>query len=154
MTNYSWTSLKRTISGMNYNVKLVFAYSFFQSLGRGIWMGNVLSNYIYLIAGESNELLGLTSAITGLAMTMTVIPSGYLSDRIQRRYILRLASAVGFIGLIIAFLAQSLEMIFLALLFCSIGIRIHFSGSKINKFFGWWILKFYSTDECIKRTFL
>jgi MFS family permease len=117
MTSYSWTSLKRIVSSMNYNVKLVFAYSFFQSLGRGIWMGNVLSNYIYLIAGESNELLGLTSAITGLAMTMTVLPSGYFSDKTQKRYILRLASIVGFMGLIVAFFAQSLEMIFLALLF-------------------------------------
>ncbi|MHA2317288.1 MAG: MFS transporter [Candidatus Hodarchaeales archaeon] len=102
---------------MNYNVKLHFAYSFFQSLGRGIWMGNVLSNWIYLIAGESNELLGLTSAITGLAMTMTVLPSGFFADKIEKRYILRLASVVGFLGLIAALLAQSLEMIFLALLF-------------------------------------
>ena len=117
MTNYSWTSLKKTVSAMNYNVKLHFAYSFFQSLGRGIWMGNVLSNWIYLIAGESNELLGLTSAITGLAMTMTVLPSGFLSDRTEKRYILRLASVVGFMGLVVALLAQSLEMIFLALLF-------------------------------------
>ncbi|MCK4848641.1 MAG: MFS transporter [Candidatus Heimdallarchaeota archaeon] len=80
-------------------------------------MGNVLSNWIYLIAGESNELLGLTSAITGLAMTMTVLPSGFLSDRTEKRYILRLASVVGFMGLVVALLAQSLEMIFLALLF-------------------------------------
>ena len=117
MTSYSWTSLKKTVSVMNYNVKLVFAYSFFQSLGRGIWMGNVLSNWIYLISGESNELLGLTSAITGLAMTMTVLPSGFFSDRTEKRYILRLASVVGFMGLVVALLAQSLEMIFLALLF-------------------------------------
>jgi MFS family permease len=80
-------------------------------------MGNVLSNWIYLIAGESNELLGLTSAITGLAMTMTVLPSGFFADKIEKRYILRLASVVGFLGLIAALLAQSLEMIFLALLF-------------------------------------
>lgn len=80
-------------------------------------MGNVLSNWIYLIAGESNELLGLTSAITGLAMTITVLPSGFFADKTQKRYILRLASVVGFMGLIVALLAQSLEMIFLALLF-------------------------------------
>ena len=101
----------------NFNVKLVFAYSFFQSLGRGIWMGNVLSVWIYLIANESNELLGLTSAITGLAMTITVLPAGFIADKTAKRYVLRLASGIGFIGLLAAFFANSLEMIFIALLF-------------------------------------
>jgi MFS family permease len=102
---------------MNTNVKLVFAYSFFQSLGRGIWMGNVLSVWIYLIANESNELLGLTSAITGLAMTITVLPAGYFSDKTQHRYMLRIASVVGFFSLNFALLADTLDVMFLALLF-------------------------------------
>jgi MFS family permease len=102
---------------MNTNVKLVFAYSFFQSLGRGIWMGNVLSVWIYLIANESNELLGLTSAITGLAMTITVLPAGYFSDKTQHRYMLRIASVVGFFSLNFALFADTLDVMFLALLF-------------------------------------
>ncbi|MHA2054793.1 MAG: MFS transporter, partial [Candidatus Hodarchaeales archaeon] len=101
----------------NYNVKLHFSYSFFQSLGRGIWMGNVLSVWIYLIANESNELLGLTSAITGLAMTITVLPAGFIADKTARRYVLRAAAGIGFIGLSFALFADSLEMIFIALLF-------------------------------------
>ncbi|PWI48523.1 hypothetical protein CEE45_06465 [Candidatus Heimdallarchaeota archaeon B3_Heim] len=110
-------SLKTAWQEMNPNVKLVFGYSFFQSLGRGIWMGNVLSVWIYLISNESNELLGLTSAITGLAMTITVLPAGYISDKTQHRYMLRLAAIVGFIGLSFALFASSLEIMFLALLF-------------------------------------
>ncbi|MHA2387605.1 MAG: MFS transporter [Candidatus Hodarchaeales archaeon] len=102
---------------MNTNVKLIFAYSFFQSLGRGIWMGNVLSVWIYLIANESNELLGITSAITGFAMTITVLPAGYLSDKTQHRYMLRIAAIAGFVGLSFAIFATSLELMFLALLF-------------------------------------
>ncbi len=102
---------------LNTNVKLVFAYSLFQSLGRGIWMGNVLSVWIFLISNESNELLGLTSAITGLAMTITVLPAGYLADKTQRRYVLRGAAIVGFIGLNLAFFANSLELMFMALMF-------------------------------------
>ncbi|UCG02868.1 MAG: MFS transporter [Candidatus Heimdallarchaeota archaeon] len=80
-------------------------------------MGNILSSYIFLIANESNELLGLTSAITGLAMTMTVLPAGYFSDRFPRDRILRGASIVGFIGLVCALLATDIIMIFVALLF-------------------------------------
>lgn len=110
-------NFRTTIKSMNHNVKLVFVFTFFQSFGRGIWMGNVLSSYIFLIANESNELLGLTSAITGIAMTVTVIPSGVVSDRIPRHFLLRTAAVVGFIGLLFALSANTLENIFLALLF-------------------------------------
>jgi MFS family permease len=110
-------NFRATIKSMNHNVKLVFVFTFFQSFGRGIWMGNVLSSYIFLIANESNELLGLTSAITGIAMTVTVIPSGVVSDRIPRHFLLRTAAVVGFIGLLFALSANTLENIFLALLF-------------------------------------
>jgi MFS family permease len=80
-------------------------------------MGNVLSSYIFLIAGESNELLGLTSAITGLAMTATVLPAGFLTDKLSRTKMLRIASLFGFLGLFCAFLASDLFLIFFALLF-------------------------------------
>ncbi|MHA2156170.1 MAG: MFS transporter [Candidatus Hodarchaeales archaeon] len=117
MTILSLDSLRTSWQAMNTNVKLIFAYSFFQSLGRGIWMGNVLSVWIYLIANESNELLGITSAITGFAMTITVLPAGYLSDKTQHRYMLRIAAIAGFVGLSFAIFATSLELMFLALLF-------------------------------------
>ncbi|MHA1330214.1 MAG: MFS transporter, partial [Candidatus Hodarchaeales archaeon] len=117
MKSVAFRSAITTFNSLNFNVKLVFVFSLLQSLGRGIWMGNVLSNWIYLIAGESNILLGLTSAITGLAMTMTVMPAGILSDKLKRQTILRGASFFGFLGLSFAILAESLEMIFLALLF-------------------------------------
>jgi len=107
----------QTIKSMNHNVKVFFCVSFFQSLGRGIWMGNVLSSYIFLIAGESNELLGLTSAITGLAMTCTVLPAGVLADKISRTMMLRTASVFGFFGVMSAIFAQDLYGIFVALLF-------------------------------------
>lgn len=102
---------------VNYNVKLIFTFNFFQSFGRGLWMGNILSSYIFLIANESNELLGLTSAATGLAMTLIVLPSGYLSDRFPRSWILRSAAVVGFIGIAFVLFADSIGAIFFALLF-------------------------------------
>ncbi len=110
-------NLLETVKSMNHNVRLVFAFSFFQSFGRGIWMGNILSTYIFLIANESNELLGLTSAVTGVAMTMTLLPAGYFSDRFPRDRILRSAVIVGLLGLVFALLANDIVMIFVALLF-------------------------------------
>ncbi|MFX1517385.1 MAG: MFS transporter [Promethearchaeota archaeon] len=114
---FSRNNFFKTVKSLNHNVKLVFAFSFLQSVGRGIWMGNILSSYIFLITNESNELLGLTSAATGVAMTMTVLPAGYFSDRFPRDRILKGASIVGFIGLVCALLATDIVMIFVALLF-------------------------------------
>ncbi|MHA1585349.1 MAG: MFS transporter [Promethearchaeota archaeon] len=108
---------KRTsFHSLNHNVKLVFLFTFTQSLGRGIWMGNVLSSFIYLLAGSSSELLGLTSAASGVAMTLVVFPAGIFSDRLRRDYMLRLAAIFGIISLVILFIATNLEMIFISLI--------------------------------------
>ncbi|MHA1648453.1 MAG: hypothetical protein ACTSVL_12875, partial [Promethearchaeota archaeon] len=66
-------------------------------------MGNVLSSFIYLLAGSSSELLGLTSAASGVAMTLVVFPAGIFSDRLRRDYMLRLAAIFGIISLVILF---------------------------------------------------
>ncbi|MFX0066476.1 MAG: MFS transporter [Candidatus Hermodarchaeota archaeon] len=113
----SSSSFVDVIKSMNHNVKLTFLFVSFQSLGRGIWMGNVLSMFIYFLAGESNVILGLTSAATGIAMTLSVIPAGFLCDLIPRKWTLRTASVVGFIGLFFAVLAQDIFMIVISLLF-------------------------------------
>ncbi|MFX1255412.1 MAG: MFS transporter [Promethearchaeota archaeon] len=113
----SSSSFVDVIKSMNPNVKLAFLFVTFQSLGRGIWMGNVLSMFIYFLAGESNVILGLTSAATGIAMTLSVIPAGFLCDLIPRKWTLRMASIVGFIGLFFAMLAQDIFMIVVSLLF-------------------------------------
>jgi hypothetical protein len=98
MRPFNDVPVKNAINSLNFNVKVFFCVSFFQSLGRGIWMGNVLSSYIYLITDGSNETLGLVSAITGLAMTMTVLPAGILTDKLSRTLMLRTASIFGMIG--------------------------------------------------------
>ncbi|MFX1535346.1 MAG: MFS transporter [Promethearchaeota archaeon] len=113
----SSSSFVDVIKSMNYNVKLAFLFVTFQSLGRGIWMGNVLSMFIYFLAGESNVILGLTSAATGIAMTLSVIPAGFLCDLIPRKWTLRMASIVGFAGLFFAVLANDIFMIVVSLLF-------------------------------------
>ena len=94
------------IQNWNYNVKLVFLFSLLQSIGSGIWMGNVLSMYIYFLSDSSNILLGLTSLAMGLTMTAVVFPAGYLADKFRRDWILRIAAVCGVISLIIIFFAQ------------------------------------------------
>ncbi|MCY3413562.1 MAG: MFS transporter [Candidatus Heimdallarchaeota archaeon] len=100
---------------LNSNVQYVFLFSALQSLGRGVWMGNVLSAFIFYIAGESNTLLGYTSAATGLAMTLVVFPSGYLADKYRRDILLKISGIFGIAALIILFLSQTLFSILIAL---------------------------------------
>lgn len=106
-----------TLRSLNRNVQLVFGYSFLQSLGRGIWLGNILSAYIYFFANSSNITLGWTSAATGVAFTVVLFPSGYLSDKFRRDIMLKGASIFGIIGLLILAFSNSLLMIFVALVF-------------------------------------
>ncbi|MHA1685971.1 MAG: MFS transporter [Candidatus Heimdallarchaeaceae archaeon] len=110
--------VKTWVKGINQNVQLTFFFSFFNSLGRGIWLGNVLSAYIYFIAGKSNVLLGWTSAATGLSMTLLVFPAGILADRVRRDLVLKIAALFGLISLgIMIIFGDNIYWIFAALVF-------------------------------------
>jgi MFS family permease len=110
-------SFRDSIRNMNYNVKLVFLFSFFTSFGRGIWMGNVLTAYIYFFSDKSNITVGQTSLAMGLTMTIFVFPSGILADRIRRDIMLKVASLVGIAGLAVIQFGNSITTIFVALAF-------------------------------------
>ncbi len=84
---------------MNHNVKLAFLFSISQSIGRGVWMGNVLSVYIFAIAGNNPVILGWTSFATGITMTLVVFPTGFFVDKYRRDIVLKIASAVGVVAL-------------------------------------------------------
>ncbi len=104
----------KTKTPMNYNVKLVFLYSFFQSFGRGIWMGNVLSLYIFLLAG-SNTILGWTSFTMGMVLTIFVFPAGILADKYGRDLFLKIASVIGVAALVIILFGDTIIYVFIAL---------------------------------------
>lgn len=100
---------------MNYNVKLAFAFSFVTSLGRGIWMGNVLSAYIYYFSDKSNITLGQTSLAMGLTMTIFVFPAGIFADRFRRDILLKVASVFGVASLAVILFGSNMLSIFVAL---------------------------------------
>lgn len=105
------------------NVKLAFLFTGVQSFGRGVWMGNILSLYIVLFSEKangifgltSNELLGVTSGITGIAMTALVFPSGAMADKFGRSIMLRIAAVVGMTAMIILGLSDNIIYIFIAM---------------------------------------
>ncbi len=102
---------------LNQNVKFILIFVLTQSLGRGIWMGNVLSSYIYLISNQSNQILGWTSAASGIMLTIVVFPSGVMADRFRRDWMLRIASVIGITSVLILFFAVDLTQIIISLVF-------------------------------------
>ncbi|NHJ41234.1 MAG: MFS transporter, partial [Asgard group archaeon] len=115
-------SFREVVRSMNYNVKLVFAFYATNSLGRGIWMGNVLSLYISIfvtdltfLGMEDNELLGLTSIASGIFMTIFVFPAGALADKYRRDKIIKISSIVGVAGLIILIIGYNFTMILVSM---------------------------------------
>jgi MFS family permease len=108
----------------NPNVRWAFIYTALQSFGRGIWMGNILSLYIVLFAEQSqgifgltsNELLGVTSGVTGISMTLIVFPAGWWADRFRRDRMLRIAAIFGLAAMLSIVLAAGIIPIMAALL--------------------------------------
>ncbi|MDN5353508.1 MAG: hypothetical protein PWQ09_264 [Candidatus Cloacimonadota bacterium] len=108
---------------LNHNIKASFLFTALQSFGRGIWMGNILSLYVVVLVENSqgilgltsNEILGITAGITGIAMTAIVFPAGYLTDKLRRDKMLRVAGIVGIIAMLILALAIDLYLIMIAL---------------------------------------
>jgi MFS family permease len=114
----------------NHNVRLAFLFSFFTNFGRGIWSGNVLSAFIFFFAYESNTVLGWTSGVMGIAMTLTVFPAGYLADKFRRDIILKIAAVVGTVCLLVLIFGQNLLSIFVSLGFW--GIYQGFTGPSLE----------------------
>ncbi len=113
---------------INQNVKTFYIFTSLQSLGRGIWMGNILSLYIVLLAETStgilgltpNELLGSTSAVTGVAMLVSVLPGGVLADKWSIKGTLMVAAFLGSAGLVMLAFGSGLSAIVLGLFFWGI----------------------------------
>jgi len=116
-------SSREIMKSLNYNVKMIFGFYFLNSLGRGVWMGTALSMYIYIFAGEAGGLfglsqtvvLGLTSAASGITMTLFVFPAGYFADRFRRDIILKIAGVIGIIGFGLLMFGDSFLFIFISL---------------------------------------
>jgi len=88
-------------------------------------MGNILSLFIVIMAEQAgrifglspNELLGTTSAITGIGMVLLVIPGGILADRWSREGVLRIAFFSGLISIFLLILGTGISFIIAGLFF-------------------------------------
>ena len=107
------------------NIQKFLRFTLLQSIGTGVWMGSVFSLFVVIMAEQSgsvfglrpNELLGATSAISGIVLLLLVLPSGLLADRWSREGTIRIAIASGIIGILFLILGQSIFSIVLGLVF-------------------------------------
>ncbi|MBD3191654.1 MAG: MFS transporter [Candidatus Heimdallarchaeota archaeon] len=117
-------SILKVFRSLNYNVKLILLFYVVSSIALGIWMGNVMSFYIELLATESGGLfglgsmqtLGLSSAASGITMTLFVFPSGFLADKYRRDIMLKIAAVIGIASMGIIIFGQSMIFVFIGLL--------------------------------------
>jgi len=121
--------LSQNFKEINHNVKLTFLFSIIHNFGGSIWGGSVLSAYIFFFS-SSNIILGWTSGVMGIAMTLSVLPSGYFADKFRRDIILKIASAIGAISLLILIFGKDLIAIFIGLGFW--GIYQGFTGPSLE----------------------
>ncbi|TET32698.1 MAG: MFS transporter, partial [Candidatus Heimdallarchaeota archaeon] len=64
---------------------------------------------------SQSVVLGLTSAASGITMTIFVFPAGYFADRFRRDILLKIAGVIGVIGLAFIAFGNSFLYIFIAL---------------------------------------
>lgn len=94
-------------------------------MGTGIWMGSVFSLLIVIMTEQSgslfglqpNELLGATSAVSGIVMLLLALPAGFLADHWSREGTIRIAIGSGIMGVLVLMLGQSIYSVIVGLIF-------------------------------------
>lgn len=97
----------------NTNIQLALTSGFLVSMGRGIILGSVFSVFAKELGG-SNQALGAVTTFNGIIMTLTLFPTGFLSDKYPRRYFLRIGSVLAVLGFVFLLLAEDIGLIFVA----------------------------------------
>lgn len=106
-------TLLRDFRTYNYNIQLALISGVFIFMGRGVVLGSVFSVFAKELGG-SNQALGAVTTFSGLVMTITLFPTGFLTDKFPRRHFLRLGSVTAVLGFVALVMSNDLWWIFLA----------------------------------------
>jgi MFS family permease len=87
------------------NVRLQMTYTLLDTSFRGIWSDNILSLYTYLIANNSNFLVGMLTGIVGATQVVFTLLTALAADNYSRVFLLRVGGFLSFIGIITTSLA-------------------------------------------------
>lgn len=81
-------------SQANFNVKLLLAFTFFETAATSVAAGDILSAYLFLIS-RSNADVGYIQGVKGAAQLLLAGPAGWLADRWRRDRVLLLSAIIG-----------------------------------------------------------
>lgn len=77
------------------NIPVMLAFQFIRCGAESIWLGSVLSAYVYLIKPHKPELIGYLSAVEGIVQFFAACAAGVLADKYRRDILCQVASIFG-----------------------------------------------------------
>jgi predicted MFS family arabinose efflux permease len=94
------------------NLRVLLYTSLIMNLGDNLWVP-LLGLYITNNLGVATIAYGLMNTVQGLVSSLTVLPSGFLSDRFGRKNVILLSYVFSISTLVALILARELPMLFL-----------------------------------------
>ena len=94
--------------------------SIFIMSSNGLIMSTIFSIFIEDLTG-SDILIGLVSFFGGIVLLFVLMPAGFLADRFNRKYILRIGLLFSLTGFILFYLSNSILSIFIAYGIVNVG---------------------------------
>lgn len=116
------TTTNEEIHSTNRNIRLTLLYTGLAFAGRSIWNQSVLATYVYLITSSNPEAVGFITAVMGCSQLLASFPTGYLADKHRRDSMLKVASAVGIVAILVTLAAMFLMQGSYAMLVVALGV--------------------------------
>ncbi len=102
------------------NIKLALVSIFLIGISNGLFFSGVFSVFVVTLGGD-NASLGFLSSFGGIILISALAPGGYLVDKINRSYILKLGLIANFVGYLILILSNNMFGLYISQIFISLG---------------------------------
>ncbi len=117
------------LSSLSRDNKLVFWSLALWGVGEGLWW-YLLAVFIGSLGADPVQI-GSVIAIAGIATTLSLIPSGWLTDRVSRRLLMIIGWVMGTLAILVLAVARSWQMVIPGLLLYSLSA---FNMPAINSY--------------------
>eukprot|EP00397_Hematodinium_sp_SG-2012_P016721 GEMP01017070.1.p1 GENE.GEMP01017070.1~~GEMP01017070.1.p1 ORF type:complete len:487 (+),score=76.34 GEMP01017070.1:172-1632(+) len=116
------------------NIRRIFSFTFFFSLGCSVALGPIFDKYLYQISGKRNTVVGLLESINGVVALISAAPVAWFVDKCSSRAKLaRMSSVLGVVGgvlFIVSICLDSLNVLFGALVFMGLYYELGNSSTE------------------------
>ena len=115
------------------NIPIMFAYNSIRCGGEAVWLGSVLSAYVYLLKPKNPEMIGYLSALEGIVQFIAACGAGILGDsiHIRRDTLLKFSCMIGVIASVLI-VASCLNTELFVCLVIALALNGAFDGIAIT----------------------